>query len=941
MSEQYTIEKPDLALESLFKLNSKFANKPNFEELVKTLLLTLSGQLTVGSSFAYFRLPESPNNDFAYQATGLFAGNELLKTLVCDRDTEEKLCRLEYPAFVSEMYNSDDSSNTMRVLLESEVQLICSIVHNDKLLGFIGFDRKVTNKPIDAKDVELLNALMYSVTPLIVSSYQYWEVNNLNTWYLDILNNVKQGVLAFNNDFRLKKINSSGLAILDRHHKTQVEPSVINNNHITHIFPEDIFVNWAKHFTKAIVENKRKSIENLKVGTGTDEKIYSAYITRIQSGDDSQADFILTLDDVTERNNAEDALRLTKYSLDRAAVGAFYIDKDARFIYVNDSACETLGYTNDELMNMTVRDVDKNSTIENWSEHWQRLKDKGYMTFETTLKTKNGKDLPIEITSNYVEFKNNGYYLAFARDISEKKLAEIELTKGSDMLRATLESTADGLLVVDNDRNVISSNDRFAELWKIPKEILETKDDDKLLNHVLNQLANPKQFIDKVQELYLSTNDSLDELYFKDNRVFERYSCPLIQNGEVTGRVWCLRDISKRVEAEKQEKLLQDKLDHAERMEAIGVMAGGVAHDLNNMLGPLVGYPELILMKLEDDNPIKKQVVKIGQSAKNAADVIQDLLTLARRGRYEMEPININDVINNYTDSPNYLKITGENPEIKPIINLDEKLPNIFGSTPHLMKVIMNLIVNAFDAMLDGGELSVTTSQVQIQNNESTYNGIKPGDYVLLKVKDSGVGIDPSDIDRIFEPYYSKKKMGTSGSGLGLSVVYGIVRDHKAHYNIESQKGVGTEFIFHYPITDKGITKDLDKAIDYRGSESVLIVDDSAEQQDITKEMLLSLGYKVSSVLNGHDALTYLKNNSVDLLLLDMIMEPEFDGLSTYQEIIKLREDQKTIIISGYSKTDRVNETLKLGASNFIKKPFNLEQIGSAIRKELDKKTEK
>ncbi|MFH2037280.1 MAG: response regulator [Candidatus Zixiibacteriota bacterium] len=938
MNLQYAVEKPAMALDALAKLNRQFANKPNFAELVQTLLLTFSGQFSVGSAFAYLKLPESSNNEYVYHATGRYLKNEVLHSLIWDKNDELMLLNLKHPALIAKLNQLGNANNLIRVLSESEVRIICPIVHNDVLLGFIGFGNKVTNKSYETKDLELLNTLLYSITPLIASSYQYWEVSSLNTWYLDILNNVKQGVFAFDGDFRLKKINSSGLTILDRHYRMQYDSANLVNNQIKNIFPEDIFKGWSNLFTRAIVENKRKIMDNLKVGEGDDERIYSAYICRISAANDYQSDFILTLDDVTERKNAEDALRFTKYSLDRAAIGAFYIDENARLIYVNDVACQSLEYTHDELLNMTIHEINVNSTSDNWETHWEDLKEKGYLTLESNYRTKEGKTFPVEITANYVEFKNKGFYLAFARDISEKKQAELELLKKSEMLRATLESTADGILVVDNERNVANSNARFAEMWRIPEKIMGTKDDEKLLDYVLSQLIDPSQFLDKVKKLYRSIEEDLDILNFIDGRVFERFSCPLIQNGEVTGRVWSFRDITRKIEAEKQEKLLQEKLDHAERMEAIGVMAGGVAHDLNNMLGPLVGYPELILLKLKEEDPIRKQVVKIGQSAQNAADVIQDLLTLARRGRYEMEPININDVIQKYVDSPNYIKITKENPGIIVEMNIDDKLPNIIGSTPHLLKVIMNLIVNAFDAMPEGGKLGITTCREEVKNEDGVIGKMESGIYAVLKVKDSGVGIDEKDIDRIFEPYYSKKKMGTSGSGLGLAVVYGIVKDHKAHYEIISKKGEGTEFIFHFPVTEKNIDKEMGKTEDYSGTEKILIIDDSAEQIDIANEMLSSLGYKVTAVSNGREALDYLSKNEVDMLLLDMIMEPDFDGLTTYQEIRKLKKDPKAIIISGYSKTDRVRETLKLGAATFIKKPFTLDQLGSAIRNELNAK---
>jgi CheY-like chemotaxis protein len=372
-------------------------------------------------------------------------------------------------------------------------------------------------------------------------------------------------------------------------------------------------------------------------------------------------------------------------------------------------------------------------------------------------------------------------------------------------------------------------------------------------------------------------------------------------------------------------------------MESLGVLAGGVAHDLNNMLGPMVGYPDLMLLKLAEDDPMRRHVKKIAESARQAASVVQDLLSLARRGRHEMEPTDMNDVVKSYSDSRSFLKLKEDHPEVDVKIELQEQLGKINGSASHLQKTVMNLVVNAFDAMPEGGELIVSTSEKFVSELASGYTNIKPGNYVLFQVRDSGMGIEPKDLERIFEPYFSKKTMGTSGTGLGLSVVYGVVKDHGGYYDILSTLGKGTEFILYFPIiyTEDELSSEDEQ--NYTGTETVLVVDDLEDQRDMTSELLVSLGYKTRMAANGREAVEYLRHNTVDIVVLDMIMEPGFDGLDTYREIIKLHPDMRVMVMSGYSVTNRVEEMKKLGGGQYLRKPFSLQEIGTAVRNELDK----
>ncbi|MCK4836849.1 MAG: response regulator, partial [Candidatus Aminicenantes bacterium] len=394
----------------------------------------------------------------------------------------------------------------------------------------------------------------------------------------------------------------------------------------------------------------------------------------------------------------------------------------------------------------------------------------------------------------------------------------------------------------------------------------------------------------------------------------------------------------KQTEVEKFE--LKEKLQRSEKMEALGRLAGGVAHDLNNVLNAIVGYPDLILNKIPDDSQLRRLISLIRKSGEKAAAIVDDLLTLARRGVPIKEVVSLNLLVDDYLKSPECKKLLHYHPKVKLKTYIEDDIFRIKGSLIHLAKMIMNLISNAAEAMIEGGDLNISVSNYYIDRPKKLYDGIiNEGNYVLLKVTDCGVGISSKDLTKIFEPFYSKKVMGRSGTGLGMAVVWGTVKDHKGHIHIRSKEGAGTTFEVYLPITREEISqqyKDM-KVNDYMGKgESILVVDDIQEQREIATTLLSSLGYSVDQVSSGEEAIKYIKTNRVDLLLLDMVMEPGLDGLDTYRYIKKINPDQKAVIVSGFSETERIKEAQSLGVGKYVKKPYSLEKIGVALRIVLD-----
>lgn len=421
----------------------------------------------------------------------------------------------------------------------------------------------------------------------------------------------------------------------------------------------------------------------------------------------------------------------------------------------------------------------------------------------------------------------------------------------------------------------------------------------------------------------------------KDQTTFDCMlcSCSLDPADPSKGHIVVANDIS-------ESKRLEAQLQRAQKMESLGALAGGVAHDLNNILSGLVSYPELLLMQMAEDDPLSKPLLKIQKSGEKATAVVQDLLTLARRGVAVTEVVNLSEIVSQYLEGHEYESLNLFHPGVKVEADLKTALSNVIGSPTHLYKTVMNLVSNAAEAMPAGGRIVITTENRYLDKPVRGYEDVVAGDYVVLAISDAGTGISPEDMKRIFEPFYTKKKMGRSGSGLGMAVVWGTVKDHHGYIDIQSTEGKGSIFTLYFPATRK--EKREDEATlsleNYRGNgEFILIMDDVEEQRKITSGMLKELNYSVESVSSGEEAVEYLKSNKADLLVLDMIMNPGMDGLEAYKKILQLHPGQKAVITSGFSETERAKEAQRLGAGEYVKKPFLLEKIGIAVKSELEK----
>lgn len=396
-----------------------------------------------------------------------------------------------------------------------------------------------------------------------------------------------------------------------------------------------------------------------------------------------------------------------------------------------------------------------------------------------------------------------------------------------------------------------------------------------------------------------------------------------------------LEDLSKVTLLLKEKDQVQEELHKAKRMESIGLMAGGVAHDLNNILSGIISYPEYLLLDLPDDSPLRIPLLRIQESGQQAAAVVGDLLTLARGVASTKKILDLNRIVDQYVDSPQHDNLISRYPHIKYHKNLDSSSLNIFCSEVHVVKCIMNLVANAAEAIGKEGEITLATYSKDLECETRNPSGWQ---CAILEVSDNGHGIPQESLDRIFEPFYTRKVLGRSGSGLGLSVVWSTMEDHNGFVEVTSNKQ-GSCFTLGFPHSQKTVQKEsltTPSQSELHGQGDILVVDDELIQREIAEKILTALGYKVIAVASGEEAVSYLRDNSVDLLLLDMILGPGMNGRETYQEIIAMFPKQKALIVSGFSESKDVKETCRLGAGGFVKKPYTIPEIGSAVKSILE-----
>ena len=514
------------------------------------------------------------------------------------------------------------------------------------------------------------------------------------------------------------------------------------------------------------------------------------------------------------------------------------------------------------------------------------------------------------------------------------------LAKNEDFLNAIIENIPHMIFVKDaKDLRFVRFNHAGEELTGFFREqLLGRQIEDVLPADIAKELTEQDRRVLANKSLCDFPQETIETPH-RGLRTFHSKKIPLLDaDGKPEFLLGIAEDITDRLTVEKDRQKLEQKLYQAQKMEAIGLMAGGVAHDLNNILAAITGYPELLLRKLPDESEYRKPLQTILDSGKRAVAIVADLLTVAKGVASMREEVSLNRLINEYLESPECLNTKRYFPNGTIQAQLAADLRPILASAVHIKKCLMNLVNNAVEAMHGEGRITLSTWNETIKEQGCNGHRLESGDYVVLQVEDTGPGIAAKDIEHIFEPFYTKKMMGKRGTGLGLTVVWNTAKEHAGKVFVESD-GPGTTFTLYFPAcaqTDSGARKPVAVPLVSGRGERILVVDDEPHLRDIACQMLQEAGYSASAVASGEAAIEAVAAEPVDLLLIDMLMEPGLDGCQTYLRICNRYPGQKALIASGFSESDDVKTALQLGVSGFINKPYSMERLCRAVHQALN-----
>jgi len=522
-----------------------------------------------------------------------------------------------------------------------------------------------------------------------------------------------------------------------------------------------------------------------------------------------------------------------------------------------------------------------------------------------------------------------------ARDITERKQAEKALRESKEFSENLMFSMKDGFSILDKQGVHVNVNQAFCEMTGFTLE--------ELIGSGPPHLYWPEEEYENIETAFEKTlrGEFKDFELMMKRKNGERFSVIvspswiLDEEGKVISYFATFKDITVHKQAEEEKKVLEAKLQQAQKMEAIGTLAGGIAHDFNNLLMGIQGHSSLLMSHIDSDHPHFERLKGIQDMVQAGANLTEQLLGFARGGKYEVKPTDLNELIKK---SCEMFGRTQKNIEINR--KHQKGIWPVEVDRGQIQQVLLNLYVNAWHAMSDGGYIYIETSNVILDENDTKPFNMKPGKYVKISVTDTGAGMDKTTQQKIFDPFFTTKEMGR-GTGLGLASTYGIIKNHSGIINVYSEKGTGSTFNIYLPASEKevSITKKSRTAEIPKGTETVLFVDDEEIILDVGKDMLTEIGYKVLLAKSGKEAVEVYRQHkdTIDLVIVDMIM-PRMGGGEAYDRMKEIDPHLKVLLSSGYSIDGEATKILERGCNGFIQKPFNMEELSVKIREILDKK---
>ncbi len=632
--------------------------------------------------------------------------------------------------------------------------------------------------------------------------------------------------------------------------------------------------------------------------------------------------------DLTELKKAEEELLFSEFTIEHSEVATFWLDRKGQVVRVNEAACRSLGYSREELLQMSVSDFDPDFRAGDlWEKDWEQMRQTRYGVTETHHQRKDGTIFPVSVVSSIFDYTGEEYTVAFVQDITARKQAEAEILTEREKLKTLSDNAPFGMVLISKEGRFTYINARMTELFgydlsDIPDGrawFSKAYPDDEYRRIVI---ANWKE--DLTDALPGERKARVFTVACKDGtQKTVQFVSSFLASGSY---IMTCEDITRI-------RQLETQLRQVQKMEAIGTLAGGIAHDFNNLLTVLIGCATLIKTTMESSDPLFTFVEQILAASRKAADLTKGLLVFSRQQAVSYNPLDVNQAIR---ETEKLLsRLLTEDIELQILLTQEDVI--IMSDKSQMDQILFNLIANARDAMPQGGTLTVETSVVLMDAHfVETYGFGKPGRYVLIMISDTGIGMDEPTREKVFDPFFTTKELG-KGTGLGLATVYGIVKQHDGYIALDSVPNRGTTFSIYLPLVIGQIRHAPEPAMQIlSGKEMILVAEDNPEVMQFMRDALSRYGYRVIEAVDGEEAITLYRNNpDVKLLILDSVM-PKKNGREVYEALQMKNPEIKVLFTSGYTEDVILAKGIEDKVFDFIPKPLSLQALLQKIRDILD-----
>lgn len=625
--------------------------------------------------------------------------------------------------------------------------------------------------------------------------------------------------------------------------------------------------------------------------------------------------------------------RWFRFFFESAPEFIYIIDTKGNILQTNDATLKVSGYLQEEVFGKCISDFFTLTSKKIFDEQFPILLERGHHRQEVEFICKDGKIIILDCSVSALRYKDGDImgFVVFQQDITQRRQAEEALRKSEAKYRELIFRINEGFVAIDEKGYITFANPRLCEMIEYSEVELIGKNirelfDEKNREILEKELAKRRRGEPSQHELTWTTKSG--------KKVPTLMSAsPIFENWVYRGSYAVVTDLSEIKRAQEEKKRLEAQLHKIQRMESLGTLAGGIAHNFNNLLMGILGNISLILLNKNPSHPDYEKLKNVEHLVQEGAKLSQELLDFARGGKFQVEPTDLNKVVKRSSDMFAQTKR-----QIKIYTKFQKDIWTVEVDVGQIEQVLLNLYINAWQAMPGGGELYLETQNITLDENYVRPFKVKPGPYVKISVTDTGVGMDETTKQRIFEPFFTTKE-GNRGTGLGLASAYGIIKNHGGIITVYSEKGRGTTFNIYLPASEKEAIKQekLGEGV-LKGGETILFVDDEEMIIKTGKELLETLGYKVLIAKSGKEVIEIYraKNEQIDMVILDTVM-PDIGGGEIYNMLKKINPDIKVLLSSGYSMNDEIKEILERGCDGFIQKPFTLKELSRKIRKILDK----